>query len=225
MKRTRVKYAVSALAASFIAAGAAAATPAAQLDALLSSTRTLTAHFTETVANANAVTVKKSSGTVSIAKPGRFRWDYEKPYKQVIVADGSRLWVYDPGLEQVTVRDEPRALAAGPASLLAGTGGVEANFEVSDGGNANGLHWIRLVPKTDESDYKAIRVGLAPDGVIRAMELDSNLDQSTRIEFSDVKRNVAIPPSRFQFKPPPGADVVHQSPVPASGPAAATGGE
>lgn len=221
-----MKYATPVFATLlWVSVGATAATPAAQLDALLAGTTTLTARFTETVENANAVTIRQSSGTVAIAKPGRFRWDYDKPYRQVIVADGKRLWVYDPGLEQVTVRDEPQALAAGPASLLAGTGNVEASFDVSEGGNADGLQWIKLVPKSNQSDYKAIRVGLAQDGVIRAMELDSNLDQTTRIEFSDVKRNAPIDPSRFRFTPPPGADVVDQTAAAASAPAAATGGE
>ncbi len=222
-----MKYMMTAFSALLLSASAMAATttPASRLDALLAATTTLTAHFSETIANANAVTVKQSSGTVAIAKPGRFRWDYEKPYRQIIVADGEKLWMYDPELEQVTVRDEPQALAAGPASLLAGRGQVEANFSVSEGGSANGLQWIKLVPKTDESDYKAIRIGFTLNGVIRAMELDSNLDQTTHIEFSDVKRNVAIDPARFRFTPPPGADVVNQTPVAASTPAAATGGE
>ncbi|MGH8225260.1 MAG: outer membrane lipoprotein chaperone LolA [Gammaproteobacteria bacterium] len=222
-----IKYTITAFSALLLCAGAMAATPtpAARLDTLLAATTTLTAHFSETIANANAVTVKQSSGTVAIAKPGRFRWDYEKPYQQIIVADGEKLWIYDPGLEQVTVRNEPQALAAGPASLLAGAGHVAASFDVSGGGSADGLQWIKLVPKTDESDYKAIRIGFTANGVIRAMELDSNLDQTTHIEFSDVKRNAPIAPARFIFTPPPGADVVNQTPAAASAPTAATGGE
>lgn len=201
------------------AAAAGATTPAAaRLDALLASTRTLTARFTETVSNANAATVKQSSGSVAIAKPGRFRWDYRKPYRQIIVADGTRLWVYDPGLEQVTVRPEPRALAAGPASLLAGSGSVEASFEVSDSGRSGGLEWLRLVPTSADSDYREIRIGLGLNDEIRAMELDSKLGQTTRLDFTDVKRNVAIDPGRFRFKPPKGADVVQQAPAGGSAP-------
>ncbi|MGH8161021.1 MAG: outer membrane lipoprotein chaperone LolA [Gammaproteobacteria bacterium] len=190
---------------------AAAPSPVSRLDALLSKTQTLTAHFTETVENANAVTIKHSAGTVAIAKPGRFRWDYQKPYKQIIVADGQKLWTYDPALQQATVRDEPRALAAGPAALLAGTARVEENFTVSDAGRSGGLDWLKLVPKTNDASYKSIRIGLDRKGGIRALELDSKLDQTTRIEFSRVVRNKRIDRSRFEFNPPAGTDVVHQS--------------
>ncbi|MGH8273721.1 MAG: outer membrane lipoprotein chaperone LolA [Gammaproteobacteria bacterium] len=210
-----MKFAMITLLASFFFASAMAATaaqtPASRLDAMLAQTKTFTAEFTETVENANAVTVKHSSGTVAIAKPGRFRWDYKKPYQQVIVADGKQLWTYDPSLEQATVRDEPQALASGPAALLAGTARVEENFKVSDAGRAQGLEWLKLVPKSHDTDYKAIQIGVTGKGGIRAIRLDSELDQTTRINFSHVKRNAAVNPSRFRFKPPPGTDVVHQS--------------
>lgn len=216
-----------ALALSLLAAGAAAAPSGAaqRLDSLLAQTHTLTAHFTETVENANAATVRRAQGTVVISKPGRFRWDYQKPYRELIVADGAQLWVYDPDLEQVTVRPEPQALAAGPAQLLAGSGRVEDQFEVSADGTAGGLQWLRLVPRSHASDYSAIRLGLAPSGEIRVMELASKLGQTTRLEFSDVRHNVAVDPARFRFTPPPGVDVVHQAAPGATRPgAAATGG-
>jgi len=201
------------------AASAAAMTPAQRLDHLFSQTRTLSAHFSETVQNANAATVKQSSGTLAIAKPGRFRWNYEKPYRQLIVADGKKLWLYDPGLEQVTVRPETHALAAGPAALLAGTSKVEDQFKVSDAGTHDGLHWVRLAPLNVESDYTAMRVGLDAQGQLKELMLDSKLGQTTRIVFSDLKRNVKLDPELFKFTPPRGADVVHQQ-----SPAAATGG-
>lgn len=201
------------LAMSVLAAGNALAAkpgPAQRLDRLFSQTHTLRAHFSETVKNANAATVKHSSGTLAIAKPGRFRWDYAKPYRQLIVADGDKLWLYDPGLEQVTVRNEKHALAAGPAALLAGTGKVEDQFKVSDAGDHDGLHWIRLVPNNAQSDYTAMQVGLGAKGQLRELVLESKLDQTTRIVFTNVERNVKLDNGLFQFTPPKGADVVHQ---------------
>ncbi len=195
-----------------VSAGARAAAPgpAQRLDRLFSQTHTLKAHFSETVKNANAATVKQSSGTLAVSKPGRFRWDYTKPYRQLIVADGRKLWLYDPGLQQVTVRDERHALAAGPAALLAGTGKVEDQFIVSDAGRHGGLHWIRLVPRNAQSDYSSMQVGLGKDGELSELVLESKLNQTTRIVFTDVKRNVKLDGNLFRFSPPKGADVVHQ---------------
>lgn len=184
--------------------------PAQRLDHLFSQTHTLKAHFSESVKNANAATVKQSSGTLAISKPGRFRWDYTKPYRQLIVADGNKLWLYDPGLQQVTVRDESHALAAGPAALLAGTGKVEDQFIVSDAGKHDGLSWIRLVPRNAQSDYSAMQVGLDSSGELTQLVLESKLDQTTRITFTDVERNVKLDDGLFKFSPPKGADVVHQ---------------
>jgi len=209
---------VAAAAALLIPASGRAAPsgPAQKLDHLLAQTKTLTARFIETVENANAATVKHARGTLAISKPGRFRWDYRKPYKQLIVADGDKLWVYDPGLQQVTVRPEPQALAAGPASLLAGSGKVQEQFDVTDQGRSGGLHWLKLVPHSSGTDYSAIRIGLDGNGGIRAMDLKSNLGQTTHLVFKDVKRNVHVDESQFHFTPPAGVDVVHQ-------PAAGTG--
>lgn len=218
-------YAVTALLLLAGGAFAAAPGPARRLDHLLARTKTLTARFTETVENANAATVKHAEGTLAIARPGRFRWDYQKPYREIIVADGAKLWVYDPDLEQVTVQPEPRALAAGPAQLLAGSGRVEDQFDVSDAGTADGLQWLRLVPQSDDSDYTAIRLGLDAAGGIRAMELDSKLGQTTHLDFTDVQRNAPVDAAQFHFSPPPGVDVVHQPAAGATRPAtASTGG-
>lgn len=189
---------------------------AARLDRLLGETHSLTARFSETVVNANAAIVRQASGYVAIAKPGRFRWDYRKPYRQLIVADGKTLWIYDPGLEQVTVKPEPGALAAGPAALLAGKAQVSKNFRVSLLPRHGGLDWLRLVPRSKNADYAAIEIGLAADDEIRVMKLVSRLGQTTRIEFSDVRRNQAIPAARFHFVPPAGADVVHDTAPPGS---------
>ncbi|MDN5863991.1 MAG: outer membrane lipoprotein chaperone LolA [Gammaproteobacteria bacterium] len=201
---------LAALLLPAVAAAAATPAPASRLDALLAQTKTLTADFAETVVNANAVTVKRSSGTLAIAKPGRFRWDYKEPYRQLILADGEKLWTWDPALEQVVVRDQPHALASGPAALLAGTASVEKRFEVRRIQRAGTLDWLQLTPKSADSSFKEIRIGLDDEGRIRSLELDSRLGQTTRIEFSHIRRNAEIAPGLFRFTPPANADVVHQ---------------
>lgn len=200
-----------ALVVPAVAVAATAPSPASRLDALLARTQTLTAEFTETVVNANAVTVKHSSGSVAIAKPGRFRWNYAEPYRQLILADGEKLWTWDPALQQVVVRNQPHALASGPAALLAGTARVESSFSVERMHHAGSLQWLRLTPRADDTSFTEMRIGLDDKGLIQVLELDSRLGQTTRIEFSNIRRNVEIDPERFEFTPPADADVVHRS--------------
>lgn len=203
-------------------AQAAKPTPAARLAQLLQRTRSLSAQFHETVEHSNGMAIKHSSGEVLIAKPGRFLWNYKRPYRQLIVADGKTLWIYDPSLQQVTEKPEPGTLSAGPAALLAGRANVSKHFQVSALPSHDGLDWLKLVPKNPNTDYRAIELGLAPGEQIREMKLVSHLGDTTRLVFSHVVRNRPIPLSRFKFTPPAGTSVVHEA-SPSKGRPPATG--
>lgn len=180
---------------------------AAKLDSFLAQVHSLKANFTQTVLDAQLKTNKQSSGTVIIKRPNRFRWDYAAPQKQLIVADGKRVWMFDEDLEQVTVKTLDRTLASSPAMLLGGSDRIEQNFTVKDLGHTGKLWWVQLTPKVADTDFKKVRIGL-DDKNVKVMELTDSLGQTTRIEFSDVQRNPEIPDSAFKFTPPPGADVI-----------------
>jgi outer membrane lipoprotein carrier protein len=165
------------------------------------------AQFRQTITAPDAHLAEESSGRFYLQKPGRMRWDYVQPNEQVIVSDGVNLWLYDKDLQQVTVKSIDAQLTATPAMLLAGKQNVAESFAVADGDARGGLQWIRLVPKHDDTDYVAIELGFAGEE-LRAMELRDKLGQTTRIEFSSVKRNPLLAGSLFHFKPPPGADVI-----------------
>lgn len=203
--------ALIALVAPLALAQSPAQTPAARLAQLLQRTRSLSAQFQETVEHGNGLAAKHSSGEVLIAKPGKFLWNYKRPYRQLIVADGKSLWVYDPSLEQATEKPEPGALSAGPAALLAGRANVSRHFKVSVLPSHDGLDWLKLIPKNPSANYQAIELGLAPGEQIRVMKLVSHLGDTTRLVFSHVIRNRPIPASRFKFKPPAGTSVVHEA--------------
>ena len=111
----------------------------ARLRAFVRETQTLHANFTQTVYDGNGRQVAQASGEFSIARPGRFRWVVEKPYKQLLVGDGDRVWIYDQDLNQVISRKSDRALGNTPAALLAGRDEVEAAFEWRDLPAADGL--------------------------------------------------------------------------------------
>jgi outer membrane lipoprotein carrier protein len=151
--------------------------------------------------------IDEASGVLAIKRPNRFRWDYREPYEQVIVADGSRVWLYDSDLEQVTVRKLDDTLSATPAMLLSGEGNLEDNFTVTETVTDGPIQWVQMEPKRNDTDFKSVRLGFEGT-TLRHMHLADKLGQTTRLEFTNVERNPVLDPSRFTFKVPPGADVI-----------------
>ncbi len=162
-------------------------------------------HQVSTVAGGDAV--EKASGRLYLQKPGRFRWDYREPSEQLIVSDGVNVWLFDQELEQVTVKPIDESLATTPALLLAGKSSVSEGFDISDAGSRDGIDWITLAPKRADTDFIEFRLGFA-GGELRAMELKDKLQQTTRIDFSNVERNTRLAGDLFTFKPPDGVDVI-----------------
>lgn len=179
-----------------------------RVDDYLASLKTLSADFAQVVRNRDGQVVDRASGTLSLSRPNRFRWDYRQPYLQIIVADGERLWLYDSDLEQVTVRALEAGLGSTPAMLLSGSGNVGDAFTALALEREGDWTWARLRPKQEGSDFD--RVGLAFDarGELAAMELRDKLGQATVIEFGNVRRNPPLDAALFRFEPPPGADVI-----------------
>jgi outer membrane lipoprotein carrier protein len=151
--------------------------------------------------------VQDAKGSFVFQRPGRFRWVYAKPVDQVIVGDGERVWIYDRGLNQVTVRKLATALGSTPAALLAGGSGVEKAFEISDAGAKDGIEWVEAKPREREAGFDRVRIGFAEDG-LRAMELTDHFGQTTRLNFTNVARNPKVDASEFRFDPPKGTDVL-----------------
>lgn len=178
-----------------------------RLESVMSELDTLQANFSQTVLDANLEPVRESRGSLLVSRPGKFRWDYTKPFEQTIVADGVNLWTYDPDLEQATVKPLETTLASSPASLLTGSKPIGDEFEVKEIGAAGELYWIELVPRVQDTDFEQVRVALH-EGELDTMELVDNLGQTTRIRFTGVKRNVELPAGSFDFSPPEGADLI-----------------
>ena len=185
---------------------------AAGLDMLrifLQQTTTGKARFAQIIVDKNMKQLQQATGTMHFARPGKFRWEYEKPYEQLIVGDGSRLWVYDKDLNQVSVRKLDKALGDSPAALLAGSNEIEKIYSLANLGNQEGLDWLEAVPKSKENAFERIRLGFSPSG-LEAMELRDQFGQITVIKFAAVERNPKLAPELFRFVPPKGADVISE---------------
>lgn len=164
------------------------------------------AQFVQELVDPRTQRVQRAEGTLSLQKPGRFRWDYATP-QQLIVSDGTKLWLYDADLEQVTVRRVRDTLSQTPAMLLSGQARIRDQFEVRDGGRADGLDWVRLVPKAKDTDFRELRLAFAGD-TLRRMEFEDKLNQLTRITLNRIERNAKLDAALFRFVPPPGVDVI-----------------
>jgi outer membrane lipoprotein carrier protein len=188
----------------------AADVPKSGIDSLrrfFSEVNSFSARFTQVVLDERLSPIQESSGTLWIERPNKFRWDYEKPYKQRIVADGERLWIYDVGLQQVSVRPLSGGLGDTPAMLLAGRGRLEDNFTIKPLSAQNGIEWVQLSPRHKDSGYEDIRIGFA-QGKLRVLEMVDGFGQVTRVTFQSSRENPRIEPNRFSFTPPEGVDVV-----------------
>lgn len=177
-----------------------------ELDRFLAKAHTLSAVFVQQMLDEQGQVSQQNHGHFYLKRPGRFRWTYETPYRQEIVADGNKVWFYDPDLEQVTVKTIDAALGSAPALLLSGKLDLNQRFEVAGQGRQGERSWVELRPKSEEDVFKRVKVELTA-GVLSSMELADNFGQLTRIQFEKVQLNPPLADSLFQFRPPPGVDM------------------
>jgi len=177
----------------------------------------MSADFTQSIVSESQPTTQKSQGVLLMQRPGKFRWNYSKPFEQQIVADGKNLWVYDVEMEQVIVKPLDIALGNTPALLLSGNVDITEKFkvtEISQGdskdANDKGLFWVQLEPKQEESGFEKLIMAFAGSS-LQIMELKDAFGQVTRITFSNLKQNPKLDASVFDFKIPPGVDVISDS--------------
>jgi outer membrane lipoprotein carrier protein len=189
----------------------AAADAVTRVDAYLASLDTLTAQFVQVVQDRKGQVTDRASGTLSISRPNRFRWDYREPYAQAIVADGKKLWLYDPDLQQVTVRALEQGLGSTPAMLLSGAGKVGDAFTAGPVERRQDWTWCPLLPKQRGSDFEKVSLAFDARNELAAMELVDKLGQTTTLQFTGVRRGVKLDADTFRFVPPKGADVIGEA--------------
>jgi outer membrane lipoprotein carrier protein len=185
----------------------AAETATAKVERYLADLSTWSADFDQTINDANGKTLRSASGHLYLKRPGKFRWDYQKPAEQLVLADGTKLWFYDKDLQQANVRDMDATLASTPATLLSGGAALGSQFQIAALPAAEGLEWFQLKPLHTDTDFQAIRVGFSK-GELTRMLLADKLNQVTVLKFSAARRNVVLPADLFTFTVPAGVDVI-----------------
>ncbi len=184
----------------------------ARLERWIQGVQTLRARFEQRIYDEGGVELERATGSMAIARPGRFRFEYQGDVQQLIVADGSRVWLYDADLEQVTVRPLAAALGSTPAMLLTGRGRIGEAFALAGTREGDGRTWVVLRPRDASSTFESVAIALAGER-LAAMEMRDGFGQVTRLELRDVEQNVALDDALFRFEPPPGADVVREGPA------------
>ena len=179
-----------------------------KLDAFSRDIQGLSANFSQRVFSSEGVLKESSSGKVQLQAPRQFRWEYLKPFPQLLVADGDHIWIYDPDMEQVTVRQQSLEEQNSPLAMLIDPAEMERQFVAKEGGKGQGLEWLELTPrKPEEAPFDRARLGFGASGLVR-MEMFDGLGQRTVMGFSAWKRNPSFAPGTFTFKAPEGVDVV-----------------
>ena len=206
MMNVQMKSSIAA--ALLLVAAAAHADAVDTLRDFVQNVKTGSAAFSQTVISADGAKKKSSSGQFEFMRPNRFRFGYSKPFEQVIVADGEKVWIYDKDLNQASSRRIAQALGSTPAALLAG-GSLDKEFTLTPEGNRDGLEWALATPKAKDGPFQAMRVGFRGKE-LAAVEITDSFGQRTQLLFSDFKANPSLAAERFRFSVPAGADVIEQ---------------
>jgi outer membrane lipoprotein carrier protein len=182
-----------------------------RLRSFMESTRTGQADFVQQVTSREGKTMTPLSGRLSFMRPGQFRWDVQKPYKQLIVADGHQVWLWDADLNQATMKSQQKALGASPAAILAGdVQKLDTDFKLVEGGNSESLEWVDAFPRSKEMGFERIRLGFSGAELVR-MELKDSFGQVTLITLSHFDKSpIRNAVDVFQFRPPAGADIIRE---------------
>lgn len=209
MNRAGMNFATSALTAALLLAISTAANAGArdQLDAFSKGLKGLDGQFSQQVFDPRGKQKEASTGRVAVSAPRLFRWEYVKPYPQLIVADGKTVWVYDPDLQQASKRPQGVEEASSPLAILLDPAKLDRDFTVKEAGASNGIEWLQLTPKQADAAFKTAKLGFGKAGLAE-MEYVDALGQRTKISFSGWKRNPGFAKGTFVFVPAQGVDVI-----------------
>jgi outer membrane lipoprotein carrier protein len=177
-----------------------------QLKAFLEQVRSARGAFSQSVTSKSGRKPQESAGVFAMQRPGKFRWSYEVPYKQLLVSDGRTLWSYDPDLKQAVVSKVGQAFGASPAALLAG-GDLERSFELKDGGVLDGVEFVEATPRQADASFAKVRIGLR-ERLPVTMEINDNFGQTTVLHFTRFEPNPASSEALFRFVVPKGVDLI-----------------
>jgi len=194
-----------------LSGSAQAADKAQELTGLLNGIKTMRADFTQTIYDNRGQAIQKSTGKMALERPGKFRWQVGKPIPQTIIANSERLWIYDPDLEQVTIRSLKVETGEAPALILSHQNAdLEKNYQIQSMKPQGTLQWFLLKPKKNDNMFASVKMGFA-NTQLKEMVLQDQIGHSTRVQFQKIEMNISLPSSLFKFIPPKGTDIIDET--------------
>ena len=178
-----------------------------KLNQFLSDVDDVSAKFEQSILNTETAETGRFQGSFSLSRPDKFRWDYTEPYPKVILADGDTVHIIEDELQQVTYIPQQRALKGTPVSILISQKKIDDKFEIIDIGESQGMDWVELIPRDEDSQFTRILIAFLADE-LRRMELADKFGQITRFQFYDVDHNPQFEHEHFVFKRLQGYDMI-----------------
>ena len=170
---------------------------------------TITARFSQLTLDGSGTQLQETAGEMSVKRPGLFYWHTDAPQEQLMVSDGQKVSLWDPDLEQVTIKKLDQRLTQTPALLLSGdVSKISDSFDITSK-QAGDVMDFTLKPKTKDTLFDSLRLSFR-GGKINDMQLIDSVGQRTNILFTGVKVNEPIPATKFKFDIPKGADVIQE---------------
>lgn len=185
-----------------------AAAVVSKLQSKYESITSIKADFTQEVSS-KGMPAMKSEGKVWLKKPGKMRWEYKKPAKDLIVSDGRTIWLYQPDLNQVIERPASMSASAMATDFLSGIGNVEKEFEVKLSPVESVNHVLILTPKQEQPGLKKLILEVGKEKfIVEKTVITDHFGNQTAVTFKDIKLNASIKDSLFKYTPPRGAAIV-----------------
>ena len=182
-----------------------------KLNRFISDLDSMRANFVQTVIDNDGNIVDQSEGAMALLRPGRFRWDYSLPFEQQIVTNGKRLWIYEPDLDQVTIKPFESGVGQTPALLLSGDAEVFKRFDISPIDiSGSEYDWLLLQPRDEESGYESIQIVFDQD-LLKIVRFSDDFGHHTQLEFADIEANTVLVETEFEFVVPPGIEIINDT--------------
>jgi outer membrane lipoprotein carrier protein len=203
----KIKFAISLLLVLFLRVSVAENTGVQQLTNFIAQAHAFEADFSQSLFDEHGYEMQFSAGKFSLQKPGKFSWDYEEPYYQVIMSNGKLIWLFDSELEQVTIKPVDSTLTRTSMILLFDDTDILNKFNIVVLSEEEGISWLQLNPKTPDAEFNSVIVGMKTNQLV-ALKLIDGFGQTTFIKFTHIKQNPQFASDRFEFKIPKNADVI-----------------